>query len=122
MIGSYIALRKSHPKLARAIIAICALLIVVAIGWVVFIYNTMDRFKVVGILDLKGYCTSIGYQNVSLDGKTIHDWHCDDHQGTRHMIDFNAACRWQYPYISLVKARATDPNNAYSWQCYEPGP
>jgi hypothetical protein len=75
------------------------------------------QLQKLGGVDLSGYCRSLGYTGVSLDGGTINDWHCVDSSGRRVGIDVGAACRWQYHQSGAVGRWDTfnDPN---SWNCF----
>jgi hypothetical protein len=70
-----------------------------------------SNLTALGPIDFDGWCTSIGYLGVSLDGSTINDWHC------RANIDVNGVCRAQYPVQNAV-ASYTNFNDPNSWQCY----
>jgi len=61
-------------------------------------------------LDFGGYCRSLGYLSVILDGQTIDDWHC------RVSINTTAVCQMQYN--SDAVAKYTNLNDPSSWGCY----
>lgn len=49
-----------------------------------------------GSLDLRSYCQSLGYSQVTTVGTTIYDWRCVNAGGGQANIDLTNACRWQY--------------------------
>lgn len=81
----------------------------------------------VGGLNLDGYCTSIGYAGVTLvkggvEGPNFayDNWQCVTANGATHPLSMEQACKAQWG-VDPILAIASDPNNAYSWNCYSPG-
>src|SRR5437868_1685875 len=75
--------------------------------------------RILGGVDLNGYCKSIGYVRASLDGTTVYNWHCRNANNNAFGISMNSACRWEYPAARpLATARPLNFYNAYSWQCF----
>jgi hypothetical protein len=74
--------------------------------------------------NMYGYCQTLGYTGVTLDGTTAYDWHCS-RPGTKAAFNFDALCRWQFSsYISQHRrfgsaavGRFTSFYNAYTWEC-----
>ena len=50
-----------------------------------------------GGINLRAYCQSLGYADVTTVGSTIYDWRCVSSNGSLVSISFDAACNWQYP-------------------------
>jgi hypothetical protein len=69
-----------------------------------------------GDLDFSSYCISQGYVGISLDGRTINDWHCVDSAGKKTGLDTGAACRNQYQTSAI--GRWDNFNDPFSWSCF----
>src|SRR5690348_3836300 len=52
-----------------------------------------------GGVNLRGYCQSLGYADVTTVGSTIDDWRCVGTDGSLTGINLDSACVWQYPVI-----------------------
>ena len=80
-----------------------------------------------GTLDLDGYCRAIGLANAALSGPqqgpgaAYGNWTCVAGDGTPSPLDLQQACAWGYAQQPLM-ARPTDPNDAYTWRCYQVSP
>ncbi len=82
-----------------------------------------------GGLNVWGYCQSLGYPTVGYRRGYVHgpraayaNWVCQT--GADQLAPVNArpvdmvkACQWQF-HVDSVVARPSDPNHAWSWDCY----
>ncbi|MDQ6879188.1 MAG: hypothetical protein M3082_16150 [Candidatus Dormibacteraeota bacterium] len=81
--------------------------------------------RLLGGLDLNGYCQSLGYEGARVPGDvitghtTFNDWRCVK-DGSFHPFSFEQACQWQYG-LNAVQAHPLDKNDAFSWRCYSVG-
>ncbi len=79
-----------------------------------------------GILDLDGYCRSLGYDQSTLTSTQVGpnaahgNWRCDTGSGKLRPISMEQACKWQYNRRA-VQAHPTNPDDAYTWVCYAVG-
>ncbi len=84
-----------------------------------------------GGLNVWGYCESLGYSAVGYSRGYVQgpraayaNWVCQT--GTNqlapvnpHPVDMAKACAWQFPQAGdSVVAKPSDPNHAWSWDCY----
>ena len=58
--------------------------------------------SLLGGLDLKGYCQSLGYLSVKTVGTTYYDWRCIDRNGNNVQFAMRAACQWQYHTLNVI--------------------
>jgi hypothetical protein len=73
--------------------------------------------RLLGGVDMQGYCMSRGYVRADLQGNTAYDWRCVTGSGGRDHISMTDACRWQYSRTDVID-RVGDFYNPYSWQCW----
>jgi hypothetical protein len=77
-----------------------------------------------GVLDLNAYCRSIGYANAALSKPqqgphyAYDNWVCVAANGSAALIDLQNACAATYGQRPIL-AQPTDPDDAYSWRCYQ---
>jgi len=76
------------------------------------------RTRVLGSLNIAGYCQSIGYATAGTNPSDAHSWSCRTSSNGAVPADLAAVCQWQYG-LSDAYAGFTDSKNAYSWLCYE---
>jgi hypothetical protein len=68
-----------------------------------------------GGVNLRGYCQSLGYANVTTVGSTVYDWRCVRADGSLASFDMDSACNWQYEgRISFEDSVTARPGNFYS--------
>lgn len=79
-------------------------------------------------LYLTGYCQSLGYYDVTLikgsnygPNYAYDNWRCITADGATHPFSMEQACRWMNPTLQAVLAYPSDPNDAFTWNCYAPG-
>jgi DNA-binding beta-propeller fold protein YncE len=96
-----------------------------------------------GGLFLNGYCESLGDDGKTIEGNgpstltkevegpgfAFNNWACVSDSGALVPIatagsapSMNSACDYQYPAAGQSHAVAENPNNAFSWNCYEGAP
>jgi len=80
-----------------------------------------------GGINVDGYCVSLGFASVTLiKGGVVgpnfayDNWFCVDSSGGTHPVSMERACKAQYTGNAVV-ALASDPNSAFSWDCYAAG-
>jgi hypothetical protein len=80
--------------------------------------------RMLGGINLNGFCQSEGYEGVILLGSTANDWHCYSRSfggalltaGALVGFDLYDACEWMYNQPDAV-ARFANFYSATSWQC-----
>lgn len=79
--------------------------------------------RALGGVNLRAYCQSLGYADVTLVGSTVADWRCVSWDGSLAGINLNDACTWQYPgpFRGIVVSREGDYYVATSGICYAIG-
>jgi len=100
--------------------------VVLAVAWLLVpalaVSSQANPPRVLGGLDLQGYCQNQRYDGVVLEGGAIighnvfNNWRCQT-AGNTHPFSFEQACRWQYG-LQAVQARPTDRDDAFGWRCY----
>lgn len=87
-------------------------------------YLKVDQEKLLGGLDLDGYCRSQGHVRSGLikpqigPGNAHGNWRCIKSNGELKLVVMSDACQWQYPYVDHPRAKAQDNNDAFTWSCY----
>lgn len=68
-----------------------------------------------GGVNLRAYCQSLGYANVTTVGSTVYDWRCVRADGSLASFDMDSACNWQYEgRITLWESVVARPRDFYS--------
>lgn len=70
-----------------------------------------------GGINLRAYCQSLRYSDVTLLGSTVYDWACVNSSGGLAGININNACQWMYNNSGAL-ARFDDFYTATSWRCF----
>ncbi len=72
--------------------------------------------RILGGVELGGYCKSVGYWGVVLMQHNAYGWKC--HKASERVgIDMVRACKWQHnnPHALAAHRSRSDP---YSWYCF----
>lgn len=56
--------------------------------------------RTLGGVNLRAYCQSLGYADVTTVGSTIYDWRCVSWGGSLADINLDSACNWQYSGVA----------------------
>ncbi len=100
-----------------------ALLLVLMLALAGPMSASADSPLLLGGLHLQEYCQSLGYAGVTMTkdiygpNYAFNNWRCADANGVTHPLSMERACMWEYGIYAIL-THPTDPNNAFTWECY----
>ena len=109
----------------RYLLSICTAAVIG--GGVLVPAASADPPTLIGGINVAGYCRSLGYVDATLikggvvgPNYAYANWRCVTSTGSTHPFSMEQACKWMYG-VQAIQAQPTDPNNAFTWNCYAPG-